>query len=508
MSLSKEELEKLEQLQEAILHAFPDEQSLTEMIFFKFEGKQLNQLTWGETYSNKVFNLIQSVVSQGKLDDLIKGAYAIKPDNPKLKEFCNKYYTNILDLILPRHDNDLISIWNKLYEILEIPHKENLIDNQLLTKICRETLQNSKNDSLGNCLELSGNLNLTQLQDILINKFPKRKDDVPTIVEFAERLSNEVNQDLSTQLMVWVKNIAIELKIPLPTYDKTNYTNYYFLLVVANKTDKDQFKLTTELLSYNSSGNYKLCGGTELGFADDKPIECNLKEITGKIGGIIEKGFNLKLIKSFPTIQLFINCEYLGYAFDSEEIMIDSDRKVTNYLGIEYPFLVSPYERFQNERHYRKFEARWDDLQKSTLTSNLINLISSLKDISSDKENKYFKTLANKLQASKIVALKILGCWQDAQEIHDKLFYSLVQSGIPLVIWVRYNHLPDCEEQLDKLLNDANLNNCHNLFNKVYEIRQESYYEEKEKLGCHLGILADHPQRIPAFFEKLIPVGQ
>lgn len=491
----------LEELIDAIISAYPRESDLEKIVRFDL-NENLSQISSGDNYDNLVFNLItQWAEPQGKLDDLIKASHKRNPNNLKLKEFYNRYYPNnpnILEKIGCSSDNSsLISIWNEVYEIL---NKNNLINDQLLTKICRETLQNTTNDLSGNCLELDGDLNLIQLREILINKFPKRKDDVPTIVEFAERLSSEVSQDLSIQLIALVKNIAKKLDIPLPTY---NYSNYYFLLlVVAHKIGEEQFRLTPELLSYNSSGNYKRCVGTELGFADDKPIKCNLKEITGKIGEIIQKCLNLQLIKSFPAVQLFINCEYLGYAFDSEKIVIDPDRKDTNCIGIEYPFLVSPYERFTNPRHYLKFKERWNDLQ-SRLTSNLINLLSPLQDVSIDIEKKYFETLANKWQASRIVGLKILGCWHDDQKIHDHLFYSVVKSGIPLVIWVRYNHLPDCEEQLDKLLNYPNLNNCHNLFNKVHEIRQKSYYEEKEKLGCYLGILADDPRRVPAVFREI-----
>lgn len=103
-----------------------------------------------------------------------------------------------------------------------------------------------------NCLILSNTIDLTDLKDILLNKFPKIKDDIPTIVEFVERLSYEVDPNLASQLNLWTKQIAEKLNISLPTYSKSclnNETYQYFLLITAIPKGKNQFDLESDLLS-------------------------------------------------------------------------------------------------------------------------------------------------------------------------------------------------------------------------------------------------------------------
>lgn len=507
MSLSNEEIEKIKKLEEAIVHAFPDEQSLQRLIFYKFEGKLLNQITFGETYIDKVFNLIQLVLSQGKLDDLIKGAYEVKPDNPKLKEFYNKYF-NILEKIGCVTDNSLfVSIWNELYAIL---NKNNLINSQLLTKVCRELLQNTTNDLLGNCLELSVDLNLTELREILIDKFPKRKDGVPTILEFAERLSSEVSQDLSTQLIALVKNIAEKLNIPLPIYNQIplikDGKHYYFLLIVATPKGKNQFQLGAELLLYNAD-KYQSCGGNILA----EPIKCDFSKIKDKIREIVEICRALPDIKCphIINIQLFLPCPYLGYNFDAEKIVIDSTRNDNIYLGKEHPFLVSPYERFSEKRYYNEFRLRWYDLTNHLDNNNFAKLMAVCQNVTSyDEQDLSEYELADQWVANNIIGLKIMGCWQEDQKKQDQLFWCVVKSGIPFVLWVRRNDLPNCHEQLNKWFNSHKCNTWQDLFDKVQQCRKKSSYRKQEELGCHLGILADHPGRIPAFFKQFIPVDQ
>lgn len=77
---------QLKQLEGAILSAFPREQELERIIYYELDEK-LNQIAFGNTYRDLVFNLIMWAESQGKLDDLIKGAYDNKPGNSQLKEF-------------------------------------------------------------------------------------------------------------------------------------------------------------------------------------------------------------------------------------------------------------------------------------------------------------------------------------------------------------------------------------------------------------------------------------
>jgi hypothetical protein len=487
-------IEEQEQLYEAILNTFPSEEALEIMVKYKLK-QRLNQIAFGNTYSALVFRLIDWAESQGKLDDLIKGAYESNPNNVKLKEFYDRYCNNTLGLMNIGHKilNDLEL--EQLYKIL------NQINNKLLTKICKEILQDNINDLLANYPELSGDLDLKELMEILIDKYPETNEKIPTIVEFANRLRNQVAQNLSDQLTEWIDKVSLRLNICFPTDKnsplKTQVYQYFLLITAIRKQthvspkNSKLFQLQAKLLLYDfSEDKYESCGGNIL---KESIIECNFEEIVAKISEIVKRCYPFLEYPYIINVQLFLNSCHLGYAFDSKEIVIDQTGN-KNYLGAEHPFLVSPLERFYEERHYNEFCLRWKDL-KNKLGLNLANLISSLQDMASYNYQD-LNELVHEWAAEEIVGLKIMGCWDNNEDIYNKLFDGVVKSGIPLVLWVRRNDLPNCQEQFNDLFS-GKINNWQDLFDKVKKCRKKSYYRKQEYLGCHLGILADDPRRIP-----------
>ncbi len=81
--------EEIKELQQALLSAFPSKDALKQMVEFQLE-KSLEAIAGGENHSVVVFNLIEWAKAQGKLDELVRGAYTENPTNPALKAFFNK----------------------------------------------------------------------------------------------------------------------------------------------------------------------------------------------------------------------------------------------------------------------------------------------------------------------------------------------------------------------------------------------------------------------------------
>lgn len=253
---------ELKILVDAIITAYPTKTQLKMMIVYGFGmDEHLTALMGGDNLQEIVFNFITEwAIPHGKIEYLIEKAYQQNLNNPKLKDFYEFYQKqpqpqpSIFNPVeISVNNSQLITTkeWNKLYFILQ-----QINNNQLITEICRQTLKNKQNDLLGSCLILSKTIDLTNLKDILLNKFPKRKDDIPTIVEFVERLSYEVDPNLASQLNLWTKQIAEKLNISLPTYSKSplnNETYQYFLLITAIPKGKNQFDLESDLLLYDSS---------------------------------------------------------------------------------------------------------------------------------------------------------------------------------------------------------------------------------------------------------------
>ncbi len=500
---------EIEELVDALVSAYPSKDDLDMMITFAFGvDQQLDKITGGDDLTKIAFRLITKwAIPQGKIDDLIEKAYQENSNNPQLKSFYQKIKPSIFNNEKISVDNSQPisnSEWNELYLIFN-----QLNNNHLLSQICRQTLKNAKNDLLGNCLSLSNDIDLKDLKEILLTKFPKRNDHVPTILEFAERLSKKVDKNLSKQLDQWLKTIATKINISLPTYShlpSKNEIYQYFLLITAIPKGKNQFDLESDLLLYDSSTNNYQPIPKFINCEQRTFVKCDFTEIKDKIFDLVAICREYIEPPYILNIQLFVTYPYLGYAFDRAEIVIDQTRNDLSYLGIEYPLFVSSYDRFSDKKHYNEFRVRWLNEVQDKLKPNLTNLIESMQDLEGYNHQNLAK-LANQWRVEKIIGLKIMGCWCDTEKIQEDLFYYVVKSGIPLVLWIRCNDLPDCKNKLNDLLTAQILNNWHDLFKQVWECRQQSY-QEPEKLGYHLGILADDPQRIPSHFKPLIETGK
>jgi hypothetical protein len=74
------------QLHEALLSAFPNEDTLKQMVFFEL-GEILDSIAGGQNLSEIVFNLIGWAEAQGRTEELIQGACKQNPGNAELQKF-------------------------------------------------------------------------------------------------------------------------------------------------------------------------------------------------------------------------------------------------------------------------------------------------------------------------------------------------------------------------------------------------------------------------------------
>ncbi|MEO5729428.1 MAG: effector-associated domain EAD1-containing protein, partial [Byssovorax sp.] len=79
-----------EQLQSALLAAFPTRSALTIMVRFQL-GENLDALASPGSLKTTVFELITWAESQGRVADLVEGARTANPGNPALRAFAAAY---------------------------------------------------------------------------------------------------------------------------------------------------------------------------------------------------------------------------------------------------------------------------------------------------------------------------------------------------------------------------------------------------------------------------------
>lgn len=479
----------------ALLIAYPTFSELEAMVLFELDEK-LEEIGESGNLKNSIFKLFKWSTSKGKWEKLIKGAYNGNTDNPELKKLYQKYF-----LVSPKIANGISLVqWDEIKLILSD------IDIEIVQEVCQATLANNIQnfeEKIPQALEIK---NLKLLQDILTTKYPLRKDGVPMVLEFVERIICNKKVTEKDRLNIWLKKIASEKNISLPVYVEPKYTKQdavdAYLMVVVEKSSVG-FTLQAELIHNYQEGN-KSNNIHAIPLNQDGLVNCSDKELLNYIGKFI-KIAKQKLIKNYTlTIELFLPVKYLGRGFDLEEIL--ADQNLTSPIGYEYRFAVRSLDRYLITEdtgmgdYLNKFEQRWcfyyDKEQKITDSTDHIQCLDSLEAC------KNWRKLVTEWNRKDKLVVNLAGgltCSQNQEEF----FYSLLRAGVPMSLWNRSPDL-DCDhvkEKFSNLLTRDCLKNLGSLFQKIQDLRIDAHDEELEAkafLGYHLGFLCDRPDRIPS----------
>lgn len=100
-----------------------------------------------------------------------------------------------------------------------------------------------------------------------------------------------------------------------------------------------------------------------------------------------------------------------------------------------------------------------------------------------------------------------LALCKSGQEDCQEFFKYLLKAGIPLSLWNRHSNLEftEVKRQFSKLITSSSLRNQSQLLQEVRRLRQKAHNqvsdeEAKNSLGYHLGVLCEHPERIPSWY--------
>ena len=498
MHLSGDELRKLRL---AITSAYPSKADLMIMAREKLEVN-LDGVAGGKDDTEVVFNLIQWAESRGELEQLIESLCKERPKNEVFKKIKYKLFPNFFDHTDVKPNICAISTeqWRKLLEIIAV------INLDILKKICKDTLQNYSKyqDALGNCPELIQPKNLGIFKTILLEKYPKNDKGIPSLLEFAERLSKEeeISQNIRDELNNWVKTVAQELNISLPTYEiiqlSTTILNSY-LLITVTPNSTDTFYLQAELiLNYLDKDTNTKPIKLELN-SDSPNIECSLSDIVDKICLFISlakreylpRGYNL-------TIEIFLPLQFIDANLDLKDIPIGFDKQKP--LGNEYRFLVRSLERFtSNDGEYaNRLYSKWDKfnywIQNSSFhrdIQNKIHHISKVDDCNYDE-------IEVELEIKEKFGVKITCCLPENQFDKKDLFIAILRGGIPIFLWTRCN-LPNVDDDFNNLLKFDFFQNELTRIESVWKLRKLAHAkrDKENHLGYHLGFLCDNPHRVP-----------
>ncbi len=502
MHLSGDELRKLRL---AITSAYPSKADLKIMAREKLEVN-LDEVAGGKDDTEVVFNLIQWAESRGELEQLIESLCKERPKNEVFKKIKDELCPNFFDHTDVKPNICAISTeqWRKLLEIIAV------INLDILKKICKDTLQNYSKyqDALGNCPELIQPKNLGIFKTILLEKYPKNDKGIPSLLEFAERLSKEeeISQNIRDELNNWVKTVAQELNISLPTYEiiqlsTTTLNSYLLITVTPNSTDT--FYLQAELiLNYLDKDTKTKPIKLELN-CDSPNIECSLSDIVDKIYQFISVTKTEYLNKNQRnnynlTIEVFLPLQFLDANIDLKNIPIGFNRQ--RPLGSHYRFLVRSIDRFisNDGEYFNTLSLRWEQfnhwMQNISLHREIQNKIHHISKV----DDCNWEEIEAELEIKEKFGVKITCCLPENQFDKEDLFIAILRGGIPLFLWTRCN-LPNVDDDFNKLLKVDFFQNELTRIESVWKLRKLAHAkrDKENHLGYHLGFLCDNPHRVP-----------
>lgn len=485
---------------EAILDAYPNQGDLEMAIDFCLDENLLTIVN-GNNYRQLIFNLIKWAESNNKLKDLIKGLCQENSGNEKLKSVQQRLFPSFQDFI-PQSDSleqNIIRHWNELYSILLA------INNlELISQICRETLRSNQDDIEGNYPELNQRIDLSIIKEIFLFKYPKRKDNVPTIIEFSERLAKELEEPLRRQINTWISKTATEFNVSLPTYSAPNLTPELksYLMITVFPRGSDRLYLQAELIPDLQSGIQPIPVSLN---QESLEVESTLSDLSDKIYQFIcVSKSNFLRGKAFTlTIEIFLPISYLGLPIDIKDIPIGFERQ--RPLGNEYRLVVRSLDRFNANygEYYSRLVIRLNQMEEiihngcsQTDVNNNFEQIESLDACNWDE-------IATNLELKKQWGMKIICSLPENDLNTEEIFIAAIRGGIPLVLWTRKNPLPNTNfiDEFNNILDLEGVKDFEKIIESVWTKRIAAHAQQGQAtnfLGYHLGFLYDIPTRLPA----------
>ncbi|WP_414622072.1 effector-associated domain EAD1-containing protein [Calothrix sp. CCY 0018] len=508
MHLSGDELRKLRL---AITSAYPSKGDLMIMAREKLEVN-LDAVAGGKDYTEVVFSLIQWAESRGKLEQLIESLCKERPKNEVFKKIKYKLFPNLFDLTDIKLNICPISIeqFNNVFLVFTE------IDLDILKRVCKETLENSSKsqDIFGNFPELTNPKSLVIFKTIFLENNYKNDKNIPSIIEFTERLSQEkgVSSNIQVKLNNWVEIIAQELNIKLPTYEErksSTATLNSYLLVTVTPNSTDTFYLQAELiLNYLDKNTNTEPIKLELN-SDFPHIECSLSQIVNIIDKFIHiaqtqhfKEYLLNRQRYNLKVEVFLPLEIIDTNINLKKVPIGGTEQKEKEFGIKYRFLVRLRERytFDNGESFNKLIERWEEFdnwkQNTICEENIQTKIHNIPNI----DDCNWEEIEIILEDEKKLGVKVTCCLPETNN-KIKLFHAILIGGVPICLWTRC-HLPNIDDDFDELLNIEFFKDESASIESVFKFRRKAHAKpEKENyLDYHLGLgfLCDNPHRVPS----------
>lgn len=517
--MGKFELEgsQVEELREALSSAFT-EASLKQMLLFRLDW-HWDEIKTGETYKDRIFNLIQQAESEGRTEQLIVSAARQQSNNPKIQKFVEAYADKLIEF-----EADVLATKSLLSLLTILKEADNFQEIAELVRRILPTIEIHRPQEVKDFEqpELSNWFKGFRLLKLLLEDYPglEQHSNLLTFVEYLLKESS-VDSSIKQQLEEWLHSVAPNLNgqacsskqiTPTPLRRLTSGALQAYLMIRVNPEKKTQVRAIASLLCISPTGTKKEIPVHLNPESNERGVLCTRKKLPDAIEKFIQQSIlyalntpeNLLGCDNYDlTIELFLPIEYLCEPVEHWNIKDDFDNPVR--LGSKQRLVVRSYDRVAKPGLKNAFSKSWHSakgfLEQKPDAALLQQKIQHLDKIDSNR----LILLQEELQQK--IGLKVICALPESEKEIVKFFQAMLSSGIPIAFWTRSRELPSCEvvAGIDQFLTTELLLNSCELLEKVRKERASAFYSEmpEKHWGSHLTVLWDDLERMPTL-ESLI----
>jgi hypothetical protein len=535
--------EQFEQLEQALLGAYPTEDDLKRMVRIVF-NRPLQAVAEGADQTARIDHLIEWAESEGnELVDLIRGAHRRKPGSDLLRAFCEAHSQDLLKDACKENFSQLKA--DTIFGLLALPL--GLISRSLFLEAGLLALPPGATDD-------SSNKDLTDFQNqdlsltirfygflrLALGQFPKAKDGQPTVLIFARELHDQLSNDAAAKpfLADWVQRAELEVAPPtrpaparLRTRNKRGTLETSLMITVRRYNDPAKQQQEGQPFQYQVEGwlYFDQISGLDVPRSLPKPpfnlalsetpdrlgIVCTWKQLPKRVDDFLKEA-NSQLrhqvkqelgYRSYTlTLEMFLPVDYMGAAIDQWP----RTNRATP-LGLDYGIIVRFCDRIDNDERQYQISLAWDQLQDvlqspegGAALHHHIEAPENLDQYSSWQE------LERRLKSK--LGLKLCCGLPKPQADQKGLFEAMLYGDIPVAVWSRSPNVVDSDSNPAKPLDlpqaltpyfDMDcLQHPTKLAAKLKAVRQQTWPDQTDErygrcLGDHVACLLDNPDRLP-----------
>ena len=498
---------QIEELEAALGDAFAQEDDLKQMLRKRLE-ERWDSIKKGDTYRDRLFNLIERFESKGNIERFIITVANCKSENQKVQRFIEAYIDKLFEFDIDRLSAESLT---KLLTILK-----SIPDFMSVWDICRNILPSNVESDRAQEIQafeqsdLSNWFKCLMILKLLLEDYPTSKEQ-PNIFIFVEQLleSPLLEDVIKNQLSSWLQAINPQqniMQMGLPTsFNQASGELQAYLMIVLS-LEKSKMRSLATLRCVAPTGDTKEIPVHLDPESTERGVLSTWKKVPQTITQFVEQAI-YELAKPANrlgcdyyalTVELFLPHQYLNERVDQWEIKDDFGNFVP--LIAKHRLVVRSQDRVVKPDLRNAFSRSWHRarkiLQETPQPASLQQNIEHLRELDCLKFGALQETLKEK------IALKITCSLPQSQKEMLKFLQAMLGSGIPLAVWVRDRELSssELEQRFDQFLTFDLLCNPCNLIETVKKQRVSAFDDNENpqaRWGRHLTILWDDFERMP-----------